>query len=223
MIRPLFALLGREWRGLTRQPADGAAGLVFALLVVALFPFALSPEPAELQRLAPGLVLIAVLLAQFISMEKLFSGDLASGALDVIALSPLPLPLYALTRALACWLGHGLPLLIASPLFLLLLHVDPAAMPSMMLAIFLASLILALLGTAGAALSLGSRQPGLLLPLILIPFAIPVLVFAAALAGGNGEAETLQSLFFLGALFFLYLALVPFIAAAALKGAIESA
>lgn len=220
----LTALLARELTLVFRRFSDSAISLIFALLVVALFPFALSPEPAVLQNLAPGLVLIAVLLAHFLQMEKSFADDYASGALDQMILSGLPLPLYVGMKYLAQILGVTLPLLLACPFFLMLLQVNIEAMPLYLAALALASLILALLGLAGSALTLGSRQAGLLLALVLIPFAIPVLIFAASFArNGLASGEGAQALLFLGALFFLYLALVPFLAAAALKAAGESA
>jgi heme exporter protein B len=219
---PLSSLLRRETRVALRQQADIAVGICFALLVIALFPFALSPEPALLQKLAAGLLLVAVLLAQFLSLEKTFLADMENGALDEIILSPVPLPLYVILKAFVVWLSHGLPLLVISPLLLLLLHVDGAMMPDMLLAVFFSTALLTLLGTGGAAITLGARNAGMVLPLILIPFAIPVLIFAVSLAhNGLGTAEGTQSFFFLAALFFLYLALLPFLAGAALKNAAE--
>lgn len=218
------ALFTRELCLAVRRASDAATSLIFALLVVALFPFALAPAPELLQSLAPGLVLIAVLLAHFLQMEKTFADDFASGALDQIMLEGIPLPLYIAAKYGAQILGVTLPLLLACPFFLLLLQVPLAAMPLYLLALAAASLILAMLGLLGSALTLGSRNAGLLITLVLIPFAIPVLIFAASFAknGFNG-GEGMQALLFLGALFFLYLALVPFLAAAGLKAAVESA
>lgn len=223
-LSAVTALLARDMRIHLRQGADLAAGLIFALLVVALFPFALSPAPEELQRLAPGLILIAFILAQFLGMERLFAADLADGTLDLVVLARVPLPLYALAKAAGHAASHVLPLLLAAPLFMLLLNMPLAAMGAALLALALASLILTLLGAAGSALILGSRQPGLLLPLILIPFTVPVLIFAAGLArdGLGGSGEGMQSLYFLGGLFCLYLVLAPLIAGSALKGAVET-
>ncbi len=219
----IAALFSRECASAWRQMADIAAPIVFALLVVCLFPFAFSPEPMVLRRFGFGMVVVACILAQFLGMEKIFRVDLEAGITEVVALSRLPLPVYALTKAIAHWLTHALPLLVASPVFLLMLDIGPRALPEALLALALLTLILSLLGTAGAALSLGARQPGLLLPLLLLPFSIPALVFAVGLAqNGLLTGEGMQSFLFLGALVFLYGAATPFLSSLALKAAIES-
>lgn len=214
------ALLKRDVTCAWRSSADSASSLIFALLVICLFPFALDPDPALLRRYAAGLLLVAVLLAHFMALDRIFRADHESGALDLIAQSGLSLPLYVVAKGIGYWLTSSLPLLVISPLLLLLLQVEPGGMPPILLAVLFASLILTLLGLAGSALTLGSRQPALLLPLLLVPFAIPVLIFAVSFAGTSEAAA--QSGYFLGGLFFLYLALSPFIAAGALKAAIET-
>ncbi len=215
-----IALLKRDITTAWRSGADSAVSLIFALLVVCLFPFALDPDPTLLRRYAPGLLLVALLLSQFMALDRLFRSDHENGTLDLIMQSGISLPLYVLAKGIGYWLTSSLPLLIISPLLLLLLQVEPSGMLPILLAMLFASLILALLGLAGSALTLGSRQPALLLPLLLVPFAIPVLIFAVSFAGTSEAAA--QSGYFLGGLFFLYLALSPFIAAGALKAAQEN-
>lgn len=218
-VTQMGAFLRREmllgWRG----RGESAGSLVFVLLIVTLFPFALGPDAQTLQRLAPGLLLMALLLGQMLGFERLFESDYREGTLDILSAGGMPLALYALGKAMAQWCALLLPVLLVSPLLMLLLHVDAGAMPALLGALALASLAIQLLGMLGAALTLGARRAGLLLPLLLIPFYIPVMIFAVSMASGGNEAQ--QAGDFLGALFFVYLAVLPFLSGKALRAAIE--
>lgn len=220
----LRALLKREMRLLWRQRGEMASALLFSLLTITLFPFTLSPEPELLQRLAPGLLNLTMVLAQLMGFERLFLADWQEGTLDLLALSQAPLSLYAFVKTVAHWFSTCLPLLVISPLYMLLLHVPANAMPAILLSLFLGSTCFALLGAGASALSLGARRAGIILPLLLIPFYCPALIFSVQLAtSGLGSGEGRQAALFLSALICLYLPLIPFLAGAALRSAIESA
>jgi heme exporter protein B len=223
MPNALQALFMRETTMVLRSPADMASALIFALLVICLFPFALDPNPETLRSFAPGLLMVAVLLAQFVALEKTFRPDLENGTLDVVVQSRTPLAMYALVKACINMLGLCLPLLVISPLLLLLLQGELSNLFTILPALALGSATLALLCVGGSALTLGARQPALLLPLLLVPFSIPVLIFSVGFAThGLGHELGRQSALLLGALFFLYLGITPFIAGAALKSAVEN-
>lgn len=223
-MKVLSALLLRETRLLIRQRAEAAGALLFCLLVITLFPFALSPAPDLLERLAPGLLNLVVLLALMLGLEKLFVTDWQDGLLDQLVTRGVSLRAYVLVKALALWLGVALPLLLVSPLFMLLLHVPFMAMGALLMSLLLGTGIISLIGTGSAALALGARRAGLLLPLLLVPLYVPVMIFAVNLAAaGLDTGEGRQSALFLAAMFFLYLTLVPFLGKAALKAAVESA
>ncbi|NDE90268.1 MAG: heme exporter protein CcmB [Alphaproteobacteria bacterium] len=217
-----LALFQREMLLAWRVRGETAAHFVFILLIITLFPFALGPDTQLLQKLAPGLLLLAILLGQMLGFERLFSGDFHNGTLDLIPCSNLPLPLYALIKSFAQWCALFLPILIFSPLFMLLLHVDLNAIAPLLLSLTLASLLVQFLGMLASALALGAKNSGLILPLLLIPFYIPVMIFAVSLAAQGFTAEGLQALYFLCALFFLYLSTLPFLSGAALRSALES-
>jgi heme exporter protein B len=217
-----LSLLKRELRLAFRARTEVATQLLFALLVVSLFPLALGPAPENLQKLAAGLLVLALLLTQFLGFDRLFSEDAENGTLDLIATSRLSLFGYAFGKILARWITHGLPLLLVSPLLALLLNAVPEKYLGILSALFLTSLCLTLTGGTLAALTLGARR-GFLLPLLLGPLSAPSLIFGVALAeNGFGVPAGYQAALFLGSLFFIYLCLGPLLAAQALRSAVES-
>ena len=217
-----FSLFQREMVIAWRTRSQSAAHLVFVLLMITLFPFAIGPEEQLLHRLAPGLLLLAILLGQMLGFERLFSIDYKEGTLDILVNSRLSLPAYALIKSIAQWCTLLLPIILCSPLLMLLLHTTLGEIPRLMLALTLASFVIQLLGMLGAALALGAKSAGLLLPLLLIPFYIPVMIFAVSFAGFGFEGEGLQAFYFLCALLVLYLSTLPYLSGAALRSAIES-
>lgn len=218
-MRPFGALLARELRLALRHPADALAAVLFFLLVTALFPFGVGPSPDTLARLAPGALLASALLAALLPLDRLWGAEADDGSLDLLLLSGLHPALIALAKATAHWLTTGLPLLLAAPLAAAMLNLPTSAWPTAMLALGLASALLSMLGTAGAALTLGARRGGVLLPLLVLPLAIPAVVFgAAAIEAAAGHSTARPMLLLLGALLALALPLAPMAAGAALGG-----
>lgn len=213
-----LALLARELRLALRHPADSLAAVMFFVLVAALFPFGIGPEPAALARLAPGALLAAALLAALLPLDRLFGADAEDGTLDQLLLSGIGPAAVSLAKAAAHWLTTGLPLLLAAPIAAAMLNLPPEAWPAAMAALGLATAFLSLLGTAGAALTLGARRGGVLLPLLVLPLAIPAVIFGAA--GIEAAAAGLAAqpyLLLLGALVTAALPLAPLAAGAALR------
>lgn len=174
------ALLGREIRLALRHPADTLAAVLFFVLVAALFPFGVGPAPETLARLAPGALLAAALLAALLPLDRLFGADAEDGTLDQLLLSGLPRAGIAAAKALGHWITTGLPLLAATPVAAALLNLPVEAWGAALMALALATLLLSLLGTIGAALTLGARRGSVLLPLLVLPLAIPAVIFGAA-------------------------------------------
>ena len=215
-------LVARDLRLALRQRADAGMVVLFFVLTAALFPLAVGPEPNLLARLAPGIIWVTALLAVLLSLERLFLADYEDGSLELLALAPLPLEATVLAKALAHWLTTGLPLVVAGPLLALLYNMDAAGLPMLVLAMALGSPSLSLIGAFGAALTLGARRGGVLIPLLVLPLNIPVLIFGvaaidAALAGLSPRPHLL----FLGALFLITLVTAPLAGAAALRQALE--
>lgn len=212
------ALLARELRLALRHPADTLAAVMFFVLVAALFPFGVGPAPETLARLAPGALLAAALLAALLPLDRMFGADAEDGTLDQLLLSGMGPSAVAAAKAAAHWLTTGLPLLLATPVAAAMLNLPVEAWPAAMAALGLAAGFLSLLGTAGAALTLGARRGGVLLPLLVLPLAIPAVIFGAAgIEAAAAGLEPRPYLLLLGALLAGALPLAPLAAGAALR------
>ena len=218
----LLGLFRRDFRLALRQGGDTALVLGFFILAVVLFPFGVGPEPEVLRRIAAGIVWVAALLAALLSLDRLFQTDYEDGGLDLIVLSPVPLELAVLAKCAAHWVATGLPLALLSPLLALVVDLDPAAFPTLVLSLLTGTPALSLIGSVAAALTLGARRQGVLLSVLVLPLYVPPLVFGAgaveASATGTGPRA---DLLILGALTLTALALCPWASAAALRLALE--
>jgi len=212
------ALLARDLRLVWRRRGDALNPLLFAVMVVALFPFALGPEPQMLQRIAAGTVLVALLLAGLLNLDSLFRSDLEDGSLEQLVLSPQPLALLLGCKIAVHWFTTALPLLLITPLLGELLHLDPATRPVLWIALLLSTPLLSLIGGVCVALTVGMRRSGMLLALLVLPLYVPVLIFAAgACNAAQNSLPTLAPLLWLGAGLALSVVLAPLACAAALK------
>jgi heme exporter protein B len=217
-VRGFRAVLARELRLALRHPADSLAAVMFFVIVCALFPFGVGPAPETLARLAPGALLAAGLLAALLPLDRLWGAEAEDGSLDQLLLSGLPPMVLALAKAVGHWLTTGAPLLVATPIAAAMLNLAPEAWGAAVLALALATAVLSLFGTAGAALTLGARRGGVLLPLLVLPLAIPVVIFgAAAIEAASAGLPARPYLLLLGALLALALPLAPLAAGAALR------
>ena len=222
-MRALAVLLQRDLRLGFRRPGELATPLLFFVMATVLFPLGLSPRPDLLAAVAPGVLWVAALLAGLIGQESLFKSDYEDGTLEQLLLAPLPLELMALARVLGHWLTAGLPLVILSPLLGLLLDYPESGFGTLLLSLTLGTLILSLLGAMGAALTVGLRQSGMLLPILVMPLAVPVLIFGAqACAQAARGEDPAAALYLLGALLVLGVTLAPFAIAGALRISLES-
>lgn len=212
------AVIRRDLLLAIRHPAQAINPLIFLLLVITLFPLGASPHRELLELVAPGVFWIAALLATLLSLERMFRPDFEDGSLDLMLSSPAPLPWIVLAKIVAHWLVTAIPLLLATPLFSLLLGLPVAALPALLLTLVLGTPTLSAIGAIGVALTTGLQRGGVLLSLLVLPLYVPVLVFAtgAISAAANGLPFTGQ-IYILGALAALSCSLGAFVAAAALK------
>jgi heme exporter protein B len=212
------ALLARDLRLAVRAGGGFGLGLAFFLIVVVLVPFGVGPETAILARIAPGILWVAALLAALLSLDRIFALDHEDGSLPLLATAPLPLEMLALAKALAHWITTGLPLVVAAPLLGVLLHLPGAAMPWLLVSLALGTPALSLIGTFGAALTVGLRRGGLLMSLIVLPLYVPVLIFGAEAARRGAEGlPAATPLLLLAGIALGCAALLPFATAAALR------
>ena len=215
-------IAGRDLRLALRQVGDAGMVVLFFVLTTSLFPFGIGPEPNILVRIAPGVIWVTALLAVLLSLERLFLADYEDGSLEQLALSPVPLPLVVLAKALAHWLTTGLPLIAAAPLIAILYRMDPGSLWILVVAMALGTPTLSLIGAVGAALTLGARRGGVLIPLLVLPLYVPVLIFGvAAIDADLAGLAARPHLLLLGALLMGALPLAPWAGAAALRQALE--
>jgi heme exporter protein B len=148
--------------------------------VVTLTPFAVGPDLALLKRIGPAMLWIGALLASLLALDRLLAADRDDGSLDLLVMSPTPLELAVVVKALAHWLTTGLPLVVATPLFALFLNVDGFQALAVAATLLVGTPALTFLGLIGAALTVTLRRGGLLLSVLVLPLAIPVLIFGVA-------------------------------------------
>ena len=215
------AIIRRELKLAMRQGSDASIALMFFVVVVALFPLGVGPEPGILERISGGVVWIGALLAAMLSLDRLFQSDHEDGSLDLLVLAPWPLEFLVLAKCLAHWLVTGLPIMLISPLLGLLLHMQTDAYLSLLAAMALGTPVLSLIGAVGASLVLGARRAGVLVSLLVLPLTVPVLIFGVAAVEAAAIGQSPQPhLMLLGALLLAAIPLCPWAAAAALRQAV---
>ncbi|PDH60489.1 MAG: heme exporter protein CcmB [SAR116 cluster bacterium MED-G06] len=190
--------------------------LGFFLIIITLFPLALGPDPVQLRIISVPVIWVAAMLASLAGFTRIFADDVRCGWVDQVALSPMPLPVYALAKAVGHWVLSALPIIVATPLMALLLNLGPGQLVPMMLALVLGTAALTLLGVIGAALTEGARGGGGLMALLVLPPAMPVLIFGALASTPEDGRVITPHLMLLGAVLAVLLAIAPFITAAAL-------
>ncbi len=192
----------------------------FFLCLTALVPLAAGGDPAGLRPVAGGVAWLALALASTLSLERLFERDLEDGALDLIALGPVPLELTVLAKAAAQWLAIGLPLALTAPVAAVTLGLEPGQAPLVAASALVGALGFALTGALGAALALGSKRGGLLIAVVVLPLFIPPVVFGAgALERAASGLSPAPALAFLAAYVLFAGVVTPFAAAAAIRNA----
>jgi heme exporter protein B len=211
-------LLARDGMGLWRRRGELLSPLMFAVMVATLFPLALGPEAGRLSSVAGGVCWVIVLLAGQLSLDALFRSDAEDGSLDAMLVSGQSLYLLALAKILLHWLTTGLPLLLVAPAIALALGMPKLGVTTLMLALLLGTPQLSVLGACAAALTASLRRSGILLALIVLPLAVPVLIFGAGaveavLVGGQAS----QALLLLAAGAVLSLAFGPLVCASAMR------
>lgn len=196
--------------------------LGFFVIVVCLFPLAFTPDPSFLQKHVAGCIWIAALLASMLSIETVFTADLEDGELEQLLLSPMPLAFIMLAKLAAHWLVSALPLMLLTPLLGILFQLPLNTVMVLCLSLLLGTPILILIGSLMVALTLGMRQQGVMLGLLLLPLVTPVLIF-----GVNMVQQVQQGLSIVGPAAFLAslalfaITLLPWAIAATLRISVD--
>ncbi len=222
LARAGWLVLRRDLRLALRRWQQVTHPVVFFFMVASLFPLALSPEPSLLRNMAPGVVWVGALLSSLLALESLFRADLEDGTLEQLALSGQPLAWLLLAKTLAHWCLSGVPLVLAAPLVAASLSAPAGASGVLMLSLLLGTGVLSFLGAVGAALTLGLRRGSVLLSLLVLPLAMPVLIFGAratdlAMRGDDASG----ALLLLTAMLALAVSLAPLATGAAVRISLE--
>ncbi|VVC76935.1 Heme exporter protein B [Aquicella siphonis] len=201
-----------------RRSQEWLYPLGFFAIVISLFPLAFTPDPAFLQKYVPGCIWIAALLASLLSVEYLFFTDSEDGHLEQLLLGPAPLSLIMGAKLGAHWLVTEFPLILLTPLLCIMFHLSLATTLALCLSLLFGTPILTLIGSLGVALSLGLRQQGVLLGLLILPLVTPVLIFGVNIVQQSQSGLSLAGpLAFLAGLSVFTVTLVPWAVAAAVR------
>lgn len=213
------------WRDLIlawRRRADVLATLFFFVIVVSLFPLGIGPEPQLLRAIAPGIVWVAALLASMLSLGRIFGNDYQDGTLEQILLTPQPVYLLVLGKMLAHWLVSEIPLVAIAPLLGVQFGLSQNTLGTVAVSLLLGTPVLSLIGSIGAALTLGLRAANVLIALLVLPLCIPALIFGAgAVEASINGTDSQPWLLLLAATLIVSLVFAPWATSAALKISVE--
>ena len=211
LLRDLGQMFGGDGRGATLLP------VLFFLAVSVLYPFAVGPAPELLARTGGGVIWVAALLASILPLDRLLARDVERGFFDQLCLRGVSEELVVAVRLLAHWLSFGPPLMLAAVPASALLGLDGETLRIVVLGLLAGTPGLAAIGVIIAALTVGLRGGAALSGLLLIPLAVPLLVFGAgALSTGGAGGIALT-----GAISLLLVAIAPFAGGAAIRAARE--
>jgi heme exporter protein B len=221
-VTSLLAVIRRDLLLAMRRKTEVLTALFFFVIVTSLFPLGIGPEPALLRKIAPGVLWVGALLATMLGLQRMFAADHADGTLEQMALSPQPLALLVAGKNIAHWMVSGLPLVVLAPILGLQFDLDANSLAVLTLGLAIGTPVLSLVGSVGAALTLGVRGGGALLSLLVLPLYVPTLIFGAgavqAQLSGMGAAGHLS---LLAALLALAVFFAPWATTAALRIALE--
>lgn len=214
----MTALLRRDLALALRAGGGFGLGLAFFLIVTVLVPFGVGPQSELLSRIAPGILWLGALLACLLSLDRVLALDWEDGTLDLLATSPLPLEAALSVKALAHWITTGLPLVLAAPVLGVLLNLPAPGFFWLVVSLACGTPALSVIGTFGAALTVGVKRGGLLMSLLVLPLYVPTLIFGAEVARrGAAGMDTQTPLLMLAGITLGVIAVMPFASAAALR------
>ena len=221
-MNAFITIIHRDLLLVMRRKSEVLTALFFFVVVTSLFPLGIGADAALLRKIAPGVLWVAALLSTLLGLQRMFAADYADGALEQLILTPQSLVLLVSGKVAAHWLVSGLPLVILAPIIGIQFDLDASSLYVLMASLLLGTPVLSLLGSIGAALTLGVRGGSVLMSLLILPLYIPVLIFGAGAVYANSVGLDITGHFsLLGALLILALAFVPWVSAAAVKIAIE--
>lgn len=222
MLNALRLIIARDLRLAMRHGSATTLVVGFFFMVVILFPFAIGPEQNILQRVSVGVIWVAALLSCLLSLDRMFQTDFEDGSLDQFMLSPVPLELVVLAKAVAHWLTTALPLIVITPLLGVMMNLPEQGYLPLITAMLIGTPALSFIGAIGASLTVSLRRGGILLSLLIMPLYIPVLIFGVLAVKATVEGYPATEHFMLLMGFSLFsAALAPWASAAALRSGLQ--
>ena len=213
------------WRDLIlawRRRADVLATVFFFIIVTSLFPLGIGPERETLRAIAPGVVWVAALLASMLSLGRIFVNDYQDGTLEQLILTPQSTYLVVMAKVLAHWVVSEIPLVVIAPVLGLQFGLSQNTLLTVMVSLLLGTPVLSVIGSIGAALTLGLRAANVLVALLVLPLYIPVLIFGSGAVQATVTGTSPQAwLLLLGATLIVSLVFAPWATSAALKISVE--
>ena len=201
-----------------RRKGDFVNPFVFFVIVVSLFPLAVSPESVFLSRIAPGVIWITALLAAMLSLDSMYRADFEDGSLETLLLSPHPLYFLVLAKNCAHWLVSGLPVVLISPFLAIMLSYPSDQLIILLISLLLGTPFLTLVGSIAVALTVGLGSRGLILAVIVLPMCVPILVFGTLAVNASLTGLPVEGyLALMGAMLVAAFSLAPLASAAALR------
>ncbi|MCG8537829.1 MAG: heme exporter protein CcmB [Pseudomonadales bacterium] len=218
MWQGMLAIMKRDLTVAFRQRSDLVNPLFFFIMVIAMFPLGVGPEPGTLEKIAPGVIWIAALLSTLLSVDSLFRQDFDDGSLELILLSPQPLFVVVFGKVVAHWLITALPLILVAPVLSVMLYMDWDTVSVTVYSLLLGTPILSMISAIGAGLTVGLRKGGVLIAVIALPLYVPVLIFGtSAVQAASMGLPYVGQLAYLAAFLVLALTFAPFAIAAGLR------
>ncbi|HJV88628.1 MAG TPA: heme exporter protein CcmB [Noviherbaspirillum sp.] len=222
MLKVLLCVVRRDLLLAFRRRSDVLTTLFFFIIVASLFPLGVGPEPALLRTMAPGILWVGALLASMLALGRLFALDFADGTLEQMVLSSEPLTVIVIGKVIAHWLVSGFPLVLLAPVLAIQFDLPVSSVVVLFVSLLLGTPSLSLIGSIGAALTLGVRGGGVLVSLLVLPLYIPVLIFGAGAVGAEASGVGASAhLLLLGGALAGAAALTPWATAAGLRIALE--
>ena len=215
----MIALLARDLKLSIYAGGGALIGVLFFMTVVAVIPFGVGPDLNLLSRIGPAILWIGALLAALLGLDRLFQAEREDGSLDLLLMQETPLVLTVFVKCVAHWIATGLPLVIASPLLGLFMNMDEVAIGATALTLLAGTPAITFIGAAGAGIAVALPRGGLLVSILVLPLAIPVLIFgvSAVYAAIEDPAPFLPPFLILIALNLFFAVIGPLAAAAALR------
>jgi heme exporter protein B len=205
-----------------RRRADVLATVFFFIIVTSLFPLGIGPERETLRTIAPGVVWVAALLASMLSLGRIFGNDYQDGTLEQLILTPQSTYLMVLAKVLAHWVVSEIPLVVIAPVLGLQFGLSQNTLLTVMVSLLLGTPVLSVIGSIGAALTLGLRAANVLVALLVLPLYIPVLIFGSGAVQATVTGSSAQAwLLLLGATLIVSLVFAPWATSAAIKISVE--